>query len=267
MRFAEELARLVRDPRYIRVDGRPLVMLYRPGLLPDAAATVQRWRTHLVAAGLGDPLVIMPLVLGTDDPRSLGLDGAAGFPPHRNGFGAAPINKELELLDPEYRGTVVRYTDMVETALADHPTQFRYFPGVCPGWDNEARKPGRGFCVHGATPDAYEHWLAAACRRMLGAENPQERIVFINAWNEWAEGAHLEPDRHHGYAYLARTSKVAGSLAGLSPDVLRAQVQPVAEPVRPRRRARDLPGLVRKNLAYQGAKMAEALARRLRRLM
>lgn len=175
-RFAAELERLVRDPRYIRIDGRSLVQ-------------------------------------GTDDPRRLGLDAAAGFPPHRNGFGQTPINDARELFDPEYSGTVVRYQDMVESALADHPSGLRYFPGVCPSWDNKARKPGHGFCVHGGTPAAYQAWLAAACRRMQTEPNPQERIVLIHAWNEWAEGAHLEPDRHYGYAHLARTARVVAELA------------------------------------------------------
>ena len=265
--FAASLEPLFRDPRYIRIDGRPLLKLYRPRLLPDAAATVRRWRAHFVAAGLGDPYIVMPRVSGTDDPREYGMDAAAGFPPHGNGFVAPPVQDGLEKLDPDWQGTAVRYGDMVRGALADDPDRFTYFPGVCPSWDNEARKPGRGFTVIESSPDAYGAWLDAACRRALRAGNPQERMVFINAWNEWAEGAHLEPDRHYGYAYLNETARVVARLAGLAPEALRHEVDAQAPPPRAKRRVAELPGLVVKNLAYHAANGAERVAKALRRMV
>jgi hypothetical protein len=82
--FAASLEPFFRDPRYIRIDGRPLLMVYRPRLLPDPAATVRRWRAHFEEAGLGNPYIVMPRVSGTDDPREYGMDAAAGFPPHGN---------------------------------------------------------------------------------------------------------------------------------------------------------------------------------------
>ena len=265
--FAISLEPLFRDPRYIRIDGRPLLMLYRPRLLPDPAATVRRWRAHFQAAGLGNPYIVMPRISGTDDPREYGMDAAAGFPPHGNGFNATPVQDTQEMLSPGYQGTVVRYDEMVELALADDPDRFTYFPGVCPAWDNEARKPNRGFSIIGSSPAAYGAWLDATCRRAMRAPNPQEHIVFINAWNEWAEGAHLEPDRHHGYAYLNETARVVARLGGLAPEALRQAVAAEAPPPRPRRRLADLPGLVAKNLAYHGANAAERLAKALRRLV
>jgi len=265
--FAASLEPMLRDPRYIRINGRPLLMLYRPGLLPDAAATVRRWRAHFQAAGLGDPYVVMPLASGTDDPRKHGMDAAAGFPPHRTGFNQAPVRDGVELFDRAYKGTVVRYADMVATALADHPDQFRYFPGVCPGWDNEARKPGAGFCVQGSTPAAYGAWLGAACARMLAEPDAQHRIVFINAWNEWAEGAHLEPDRHFGHAYLAETARVVARLAGLSPEALREVAAPVPARTHAPRRIADLPDLVAKNLFYHASNATDRLAKWLRQKM
>ena len=265
--FASSLEPLFRDPRYIRIGGRPLLMLYRPRRLPDPAATVRRWRAHFEAAGVGNPYIVMPRVSGTDDPREYGMDAAAGFPPHGNGFNAAPVTNTLEKLDPDWQGTAVRYEDMVRDALSDDPARFTYFPGVCPSWDNEARKPGRGFCVVGASPAAYGAWLDAACRRAIAAADPAERMVFINAWNEWAEGAHLEPDRHYGHAYLNETGRVVARLAGLAPEVLQREVEAVERPARPMRRAADLPGLVLKNVAYHAANGAERVAKALRRLV
>ena len=95
--------------------------------------------------------------------------------------------------------------------LAGNPPDYRVFPGVCPRWDNEPRRPRQGFTLFGTSPALYGRWLSAAAERQTRPQ-PQMSIVFINAWNEWAEGTYLEPDRHHGYAYLAETRRIADAL-------------------------------------------------------
>lgn len=216
--FADSLVPIVSDPRYIRIDGRPLVMLYRPGHLPDAAATVARWRQRFIQSGLPDPYVVMPQAFDVDDPRPFGLDAAVGFPPHNVGFNLPNLRAEQELLDTNFTGRVCDYDSMVQAALALAPTAYKLFPGVCPSWDNEARRPGRGFSLKGSTPAKYGAWLTAACCKAMQQPNPDERIVFINAWNEWAEGAYLEPDRHHGFAFLRETARaIARAASGSNP--------------------------------------------------
>ncbi|MGB7539843.1 MAG: glycoside hydrolase family 99-like domain-containing protein, partial [Anaerolineales bacterium] len=96
----------------------------------------------------------------------------------------------------------------------DYP--YEVYKTVCPGWDNEPRKPGRGSTFAFSTPEAYQQWLANACRYALRKEKGN-RFVFINAWNEWGEGAHLEPDRRYGYAYLQATLNSMSDLS-VSPD-------------------------------------------------
>ena len=210
--LCEALLPILRDPRYIRVNSRPLIMIYRPGVLPDAAATLDRWRTRLEAAGIGNPYLVMAQVYHEHDPRPWGFDAAAGFPPHRFGWGRKGY-KARQLLDPGYQGVLFKYDEMVERAVSASSEGYVYFPGVTPQWDNEARKPGRGVCFVGSTPRKYGAWLGHACDQALGASSPDERIVFINAWNEWAEGAYLEPDRHYGYAYLAETARTLNRMA------------------------------------------------------
>lgn len=212
--FARSLEPFFRDRRYIRVDGRPLLMLYRPGIMPDAKATVRRWRNHFTEAGLGNPYIVMPQIYSDGDPRKYGMDAAVGFPPFWTGWDAPKIQDQLEPLDPNHACEVVDYELMARRMVDNHPSDYTLHPGVSPSWDNEARRTGRGSCFHGSTPAKYGVWLEAACRLAIGANRPSERMVFINAWNEWAEGAYLEPDRHFGYAYLRETARTLGRLSG-----------------------------------------------------
>lgn len=220
--FAKSLEPYFRDPRYIRIAGRPLLMLYRPGILPDAAATVARWRKHYIEAGIGDPYITMAQAFGEGDPAKYGMDAAIGFPPF---WAGGPKMQDLTLFDSKYRGDVVDYEAMATATIAGYTTNHRVFPGVCPSWDNEARKPGKGSCFTGSTPEAYGRWLNAACNASMRAFPKDERFVFINAWNEWAEGAHLEPDRHFGYAYLAQTARVLNNLVPVLFETVEMQPQ------------------------------------------
>ncbi|MDR3415941.1 MAG: glycoside hydrolase family 99-like domain-containing protein [Nevskia sp.] len=244
--FARALEPVLRDPRYIRIRGRPLVMLYRPGLLPDAAATLRRWRAHFTAAGLGDPFLVMAQGFGDTNPRRYGFDAAAEFPPHKVGWKGPDLATSVRRFAPDYAGRVLSYDRMVRTAMGVEDADFTLFRGVCPAWDNEARRPNQGVTLVNATPAKYGEWLAWACRRALRAKPAEERIVFINAWNEWAEGAHLEPDQHFGYAWLRETANALAALASPRPacpvigteatDLLPAQMNVLARIKAPLRR-------------------------------
>jgi hypothetical protein len=157
-----------------------------------------------------DPLV-MAQTFGDYDPRKYGMDAAAGFPPHNSGLDAPRIT--VKFYESQCKSEAVKYNDMLFNALANTPSEFTFFSGVCPAWDNEARRPGRGLSFVGSTPYKYGYWLKASCELAMEAADPTERIVFINAWNEWTEGAHLEPDRHYGLAYLAETRRVVRALS------------------------------------------------------
>ncbi|MCF5931428.1 glycoside hydrolase family 99-like domain-containing protein, partial [Xanthomonas perforans] len=204
--FIETLEPLLRDPRYIRVDGRPLVILYRPSLLPDAASTLDRWRTHCRESGVGELFLCM-VQFDKLDPREYGFDAAVEFPPHKVAAGLPSINSELEIINPGYQGSVVDYANVVDKALSEVKPEFDLIRGVFPSWDNDARKPGRGYTVARSTPARYRTWLRGAIDYSRKFPVRGESLVFVNAWNEWAEGAHLEPDRKYGYAYLEATRR------------------------------------------------------------
>ena len=202
-----DFARHMADARYIRVGGRPLLMLYRPGIIPDSAAAIARWR-ELFRRNHGEsPIIIMAQGFGDYDPRLHGLDGAVEFPPHKLVDGAHRINGDLVYLDPAFKGHVYNYDDVAAVAQAEPPPDFPLIKTVVPNWDNDARRQGRGLTLHGSTPVTYQSWLQAAAE--FSRRNPffGENIVCVNAWNEWGEGAYLEPDLHFGSAYLNATRR------------------------------------------------------------
>ena len=215
--FITALEPMLRDPRYIRVDGKPLIVLYRPSILPDATATLTRWRDHCRRVGIGEIFLAM-VQFDVEDPRTYGFDTAIEFPPHKLAKGLAPINDQLQIVNPEYSGYVIDYQSVVERARQHNAPSFSMIRGVFPSWDNEARKPGRGYTFVNATPERYREWLAMAAdyaRRHPVADG--ESLVFINAWNEWGEGAYLEPDRRYGCAYLQATRTALMTLAQPQP--------------------------------------------------
>jgi lipopolysaccharide biosynthesis protein len=211
--LARSLEPALADPRYLRIEGRPLLMIYRPGILPDPRATAERWRNHFERAGYGNPYLVMAQVFDDMDPREFGMDAAAGFPPHNCGLSHPRYRRLIRRLrHPRFTGTTFTYDDMMHGALDNQPDEFSLLPGVCPGWDNHPRRQRGAVAICGSTPQKYGAWLRATCDYTLATHPPAERLVFINAWNEWGEGAHLEPDRHFGYAYLAETARVMSAI-------------------------------------------------------
>src|SRR5688572_16661606 len=113
LRFIVDLEPVLRDPRYIRVDGRPLLIVYRPSLLPDCPATVERWREHCRKVGIGELFLVM-VQFDLEDPRPLGFDAAVEFPPHKLARDLEAINHTLPRLDPGFEGHVIDYSSVVE---------------------------------------------------------------------------------------------------------------------------------------------------------
>lgn len=206
------------DRRYIRVAGRPMFLVYRPAILPDAAATTRRWRDICRDAGTSEPYLVAVQSFGLGDPRPYGFDAAVEFPPHS--IHAAELTGRIARKNPDFTGHVYDYLDVAEHASNRPPKDYTLFRGVMPSWDNTARRRTSGHIYYGSTPSAYARWLTAAAAHAQDELPPDRRFVFINAWNEWGEGCHLEPDERHGHAYLRATR-----------DVVRRTVEPDPAPL------------------------------------
>lgn len=212
--FIADLMPYLKDRRYITIEGRVVIVVYRPSLLPDCRRTLQVWRDYCIKQGLGDPFLVM-VQFDVEDPRELGFDAAVEFPPHKLARGLRCVNDQVRIVNPSYAGYIVEYEELARSGETWPAEPYPLFKGVSPRWDNEARKPGRGYTFLGSSPARYERWLSSAAT--YSREHPVrgESIVFLNAWNEWAEGAHLEPDRKYGYAYLDATLRALSVDGGL----------------------------------------------------
>ncbi len=214
--FIAHIALYMKDRRYIRVNGRPLLLVYRAGLLPDASATAARWRSWWRDMQGEEIYIASVHAHGNaadkyhEAPTKYGFDASVEFPP------VGILAKEIEIADKacsvSFAGRVYDYEHMVEQGKASVPEAYVKFRGVMPSWDNTARRKANGFIFQGSRPDLYRNWLHEALTFTRWFPQGTDRnLVFINAWNEWAEGAYLEPDLRYGYAYLNATARALSS--------------------------------------------------------
>jgi glycosyltransferase involved in cell wall biosynthesis len=204
-----------RDPRYIRVEGRPLLMIYRPGIIPGCKEKVATWRALFQERAGENPVIIMSQAFNEIDPGKFGLDGAIEFPPHKLVLGLNLKNAEVTYLDPDYTAQVYSYDEVAEHSVTDPRPAFPLIKTLCPSWDNDARRQGNGgLVIHGSTPAKYQAWLEKLIDQSAKQKFYGEQMICVNAWNEWCEGAYLEPDLHFGSAYLNATGRAVSAAAG-----------------------------------------------------
>lgn len=211
--FIAHIAKYLKDDRYIRVDGKPLVIVYRPSLLPSPRKTVKRWRQWCRENGVGEIYLAYTQSFEAVDPKSYGFDAAAEFPP--NNMAPPLITEEVAGKSPAFGGHIFDWRVFPQRSKEYKRPGYKLFRGVNPSWDNTARRKNQATILYGSSPPGYQRWLYNACGDTIDRfDREDERIVFVNAWNEWAEGAHLEPDRRYGYAYLEATRMALLRAAG-----------------------------------------------------
>ena len=193
------------DDRYVRMEGKPVFIVYNPHQLPDPQRTTDCWRDLAHKAGL----------------KGLFLIGSAWkqpWIPTENGFDAATVREHLHpaalgvmkgtrklraalrrLLG--YPENIYSYKKIWPHLLISEASKQNVYPCVIPNWDNTPRSGMNGLVLHGSTPELFRLHLRATLRQ-IAHKPPEHRLVFIKSWNEWAEGNHLEPDLKFGRGYL-----------------------------------------------------------------
>lgn len=191
-----------RDHRYMTVGGKKIFLIYDPRDLPDAKAFTDQWRKLAKKEGLPGIHFIAHSV--KDNPEKFGCDSCVENAPFI--YTPAPflnraifVAKKLILNSPSPK--IRSYASFVQylNGLSLSPKEY---PVVIPNWDNTPRSQKNGFVLNGSTPEIFKESLKNAMNKINNISDPDNRIIFIKAWNEWAEGNHLEPDMMHGHAYL-----------------------------------------------------------------
>jgi lipopolysaccharide biosynthesis protein len=242
----------LRDHRAVTVDGRPLFLVYHARDLPDPARTADLWRREVRSAGLPG-LHLVAVETDRDrgwDATHHGFDAKVMFQPKFSVLRSLPQVEADQA--PDLR--VWDYQQASERLGEAPDLEYPSYETVCTGWDNSPRAGRQGWVLHNATPEAYGRWLQRAIERAQ-RQPADQRLVFLNAWNEWAEGAHLEPDRRHGRDYLDMTFRAVvrpGGTPDPAPRVSRREERlappreardrevPAASPAPPDRRARAI---------------------------
>lgn len=205
-----------KDDRYIKVNGRPVYVMYRPELHPDILRATSIWRAEVKKAGFEDLYLIrVENFLKDIDPESHGFDAGMEFAPdfvcagrpylrryptkfrmtrwlHRKGIRKSGY----------FENNVYGYDTLVDNTLKKPPVTYKRFRSVCPSWDNSARRKVDATIFHGATPGKFGSWVRETVKYTADHFDGEEQLFFINAWNEWGEGCHLEPDQQFGLSYL-----------------------------------------------------------------
>jgi glycosyltransferase involved in cell wall biosynthesis len=216
LEMAGAFAAHFKDDRYIRLQGRPLLMIYRADVIPETKAAIARWRGIFREYFKEDPIFVMAQAFDAEDPREFGFDGAVEFPPHKLTRRMPAANADFTYLDPDFTGKILHYDDVVAESLKDGAVGYPLIKTAIPSWDNDARRQGAGMTIAGSTPPKYEAWLAKLVENARMNPFFGTPLVCVNAWNEWCEGTYLEPDLHFGGAYLNATARaVAGRARGV----------------------------------------------------
>lgn len=213
------------NKNYIKIEGKCVFALYKPFLLPNPTATVALWRK--VAAEYGIDLYCCHMVFSyTPEQQELirGFDAVIDFEPF--GIRRTSLGKEIErnrlekttflhrvilklsrtffnkgkLFKFQYNVLDYEWLQQKQKSLKDY--SFKIFPGIVPGWDNTARrKNDPALVLTNSTPQLFKQWLQNLIKDFT-PYSKEENLLFINAWNEWAEGNHIEPDEKFGTQYL-----------------------------------------------------------------
>ena len=212
-----DLTRHFTNPSYIRVDGRPHLIIYRVDLFPNFAETAKRWREHCRNCGIGEIYLTMveshDLVHKNISSREFGCDASIEFPPLNMGNHVQPPGA---MLNKSFVGGIGDYAEAAFKYCSRTLPRYNRFRGVMPGWDNTARRQDNSYCFIDSSPQLFQEWLEFVIKQTRWLKHGDEKIVFVNAWNEWAEGAYLEPDVKHGHQFLeaVRNARDAARLLG-----------------------------------------------------
>lgn len=206
-----------RDNRYIKVDNKPMLVLYRTNNIDNCELMIDYWNNICKLEGFNGIHVVEEFNSFQEETYCKNAEAMVDFEPlfalRRKHTWTDNFEKVLEHLRGKWLMKNVKsklkafsykkiWTRIIST---EFPKDKPVYLGAYVDWDNTPRRGATGTLAVGASPDVFEHYFEIQYKR---AEKMNSEFVFINAWNEWAEGAYLEPDKKNGVAYLEAIKRV-----------------------------------------------------------
>jgi lipopolysaccharide biosynthesis protein len=185
--FIDDHFPILNHPNYLRINGKIVLLIYRPNLMKDPKRTIDNMRKRARQLGLGELNILMVQIFNERDPRLFGFDAAVQFPPNLKKH----LHYTLGAYD-DFAGVIYDYSEVMNLCI-ESEADFVEYQGVMPGWDNTPRRRRNAHIYHGETEEKFRSWMISAWEKMLqNIPEEDDKVLFINAWNEWGEGAHLE---------------------------------------------------------------------------
>lgn len=226
-RFWQDVASFLASEKYLRdQDGNPVLLIYRPSIIPQFKQIAETWRALAKADGFPGLTLIGGLGFEHGSSRTRGLDSFYEFPP-LNSFAGESLGglSSKAVVHGQLPYSKTRVHDYRQLIMMERLPQFSppdIHPAVMPSWDNVARRPFDGNAFSEVSPSIFEEWTRRAAVRAAKTPN---KLLFVNAWNEWAEGTYLEPDQRYGWAFLSALTK--GISKAAAPEKIKAE-KPIA---------------------------------------
>ena len=209
--FAEDIIKYFKDERYIKVNNKPILIIYNSRIFEKEQFNrfLYVLREKVSKAGFNGITILTTDVKipGKINIDGLDLDGVVEFGHNNMNYNNLDclVDMKGKYVNPYFKGRVIDIEKALKRQCHLTQNKCKTFRCVAAGWDNSARKAYIGAEIFSMTPDDYKLWLKDSIKWTKENLSDEEQIIFIDSWNEWAEGAHLEPDQKYGYAYLQAT--------------------------------------------------------------
>jgi lipopolysaccharide biosynthesis protein len=213
-RFIDDIKKYVTDKRYIRVGGKPVIIVYNPGHIGNKTERIfTGWREHSKEIGIGE-ILIWTCQTANNTAANLNIadliDAEIEFPPHNMWYESINIRnintsgKEAFLYDYQKLVDIIEQkTNLIEAERKGKPL----YHTCMMGWDNAARRSNGWTTYCGFSLKSFYRWVYDITKETKKKFDRDEAFIFVNAWNEWGEGTYLEPDKKYGYANINTFSK------------------------------------------------------------
>ena len=200
-----------KDKRYLKIDGKPIFMIYRPFDFIGIREFIQEWQRLAIENGLTGIYFIGQLGQIKKNPSQIDIDSALSFgldginivrlwsASYRRNFCVKVYEKIISLVTGVPRG--VLYKNVYHSFVGEEEYQTNIYPTLIPNWDHTPRSGNAGYVLFNSSPKLFQKHVEEVLER-VECKPIEDRIVFLKSWNEWGEGNYMEPDLRYGLEYI-----------------------------------------------------------------